>query len=127
MPKPRIDESEFPIIIIEFPADVTAEDLEAHFVDLRELGERTSGPIFAVVETSGLHLSAVLRSRAGDGVRVLAERYQSRIFGVAYVANSMTTRGIVTAVHWIAGTSFPTATFARRDEAMQWCRERRVE
>ena len=124
MAKPSIDESGWPIVLIVLPPNVSAEDFEEHFVDLRELGERTSGAIFAVVETSGLHLSAVIRTRVGNALRDLAERFGSRISGVAYVADSVATRGVVTAIHWIAGPSFPTATFARRADAIQWCQER---
>lgn len=123
MAKPQITESASPIVHIRFLERVTVEEMEEHFRDLMAMAERRSGPVVAIVDVGAVTVNAVLRMRAAEGVETVAEHLGERLHGIAYVADSKTARGVVTAVHWFVRLGFPTKVFATHDEALTWSEE----
>ena len=125
MSKPRLFAAEWPLVLVEWPAEVDVQDVRDHFEEMALLLDARRGKLAIIVDgTEARVVQSTLRARAAEGISAIAARAASRIIGVAYVAPSIVIRGAVTAIHWIARPPFPSTTVATRREALEWAHAR---
>ena len=126
MPRIRIDDSQFPLVVTEWPEGaVTDPELEEWLAASVALWER--GPQLALhVGMRATGLTSVQRKRMGEFSKLHARRLAEVVIATAIVSDSPLVRGIVTAINWVAPPPFPQRTFARRTEATQWLHEQRA-
>lgn len=121
MARPNLLTNDPRFIVVEWPAEIDASELSAHFAEMTGLLEASKRRLVCVVDvTSAKGMNALLRKEAAQGLRGLAARAASRVAGVAYVTGSVAVRGALTAIHWLAPVPFPTTVVATRAEAMRW-------
>jgi hypothetical protein len=112
------------IVHVAWPGRVSNDELARVVDDYTKLVE-VGGPYGALFETDGLpHVPATQRqilARWMDEQRYKSHRH---CVGVALVTTSALTRGLLTAVTWLATVTppYPMRTFAARDEAAIWLR-----
>jgi len=117
--------TDWPVAIVEWPTEASANDLKLHFDELsRILTARPGRVAFVVDATRATGLGVMLRAEAASGIRGILARHGSRFAGVAYAVTKPVARGIITAIHWIAGAPFPVLIAGSREEALAWARER---
>ncbi len=125
MARPNLIASTWPLVIVEWPAELDVHDIRDHFAELADLLDVRRGPLVVVVDgTEARMLHSTLRMRTAEGISAITARAVSRMLGVAYVAPSVVVRGAITAIHWVARPPFPSITMPTRPEALDWARAR---
>lgn len=122
--KPIIDESEWPILVVRWPNELTLAEVDEHFEEMLALALR-GGPIAVLVDMTGAGIPPAHHRQ--HAAKKLAEVYAEsgdRIAGVAHVIRSPLVRGVLTAVYWVSAPPFPKEVFGTRAEALDWCRSR---
>ena len=117
--KPPIDISYWPVVVVDWPPVMTAEDVDAHFVEIRALASRTEALGIVVDMTLSGTPAAPLRRHAA---RQLEQSYAvagRRIVGVAHVITSPLVRGMLSAVYWLSPPPFRTVVVGSRTEAIE--------
>ncbi len=110
--------------VVEWPEEVSQEDIDAHFREIRALASNADALAIVVDMSKSGVPPALLRKHAA---RRLAETYAvvgGRIVGVAHVITSPVVRGMMMAIYWLSPPPFPTVVVATRAEAIDWTRSR---
>jgi hypothetical protein len=119
-----IDEKRAPLYVLTFPEQPSSEELHAFFDVLEAWYQKLRGPVSFVVRVDNV-ISADSRMRkiVTDRDAGLAEYQDKYLKGVALVANSAFSRGLVTAVSWVHRFHAQQRVFGRLEEALIWAQE----
>lgn len=117
----HIDESRWPLVVIEWPAgtitDADIEDFLRRSTAQLARGERF-GSLHDGVRASGL--DSKQRKRMSEHVNLSRALLRRWHVAAAIVADSAMVRGMITAINWVSPPPFPQKQFATRAEAESW-------
>lgn len=118
------DASLSPVFVTTSVGQASEDEWRYHLQDLsRQVLQRSQPYAFVIDATdAGGPPSATQRRLQADWMRANAATIKTFCKGGAFVFASPVVRGIVTAIHWIAPPLYPFATFAKKTEAIAWCR-----
>lgn len=120
MAAPKIDESRWPLVVVDWVGEVTFEEIDHHFDGMRALVERRE-PFVVVVDMKAVEgQTARHRQHGGQRLRELGDLASGVVIAAAHVVRSRLVRGALTAVYWIASPPFPTKVFTDRTDAEAW-------
>ena len=124
MAEPKIDDSRWPLVLVDWVGDVTLEEIDAHFEKMAMLTRR--GRRFAVlVDMRGIeHQTAAHRQRGAEKLKSLAREAREAVVCTAHVVSSSIERGVLTAVYWLSAPPFETKVFTDRGAAQAWLSEK---
>lgn len=110
------------VVLAVPPSEVTDETLEAFLCEL--IARQTEPGPYAVVFdlTHAGRPSAKQRSRMSQHLQEQRGTIQRQVRGMAMVAPSAITRGVITAVFWLSPPPVEHRVFDGRDEAFHWAR-----
>jgi hypothetical protein len=119
----RVDTTDWPIVLIDFPAKHERSSLVAMLAHLETLlreGEQEGDRSFVITDLSRIRSipGADQRRYSAEWMQRTLELQKAATVGAANVAPSAVLRGIVTAVFWIRPPATPTAVVASREEAI---------
>jgi hypothetical protein len=121
---PTYDESEWPLFRARMPSTALSEaEFSGWLERLDQLFRR--GERFALlldVRDAPLP-TATERQDVAKLLRTWHSRHPYRMAAQAVVLKSALQRGILTAILWLAGPSYPTRPFSRRVDAETWLRD----
>ncbi len=115
-----VDESEWPVVMVRWPADATNEEIGAHFDYMLVLLARGE-PFVVIVDMDSIRRqSAAKRKLAGARLAELEASTSPVLVAVAYVADHWLARAVLTTITWMSPPPFPTREFRTVDKARQW-------
>ena len=124
MSRVDVDTSKWPVVWMNFPPEVTPQDLSDLYVSLNSCAQR--GRHVQVVDftkNDPLKTPATVRTHAASLEREFIAQHGSVVIGEAYIVKSALSRGILTAYHWLRGHApWPTRMFAKTDDALDWAK-----
>lgn len=121
--KPTIDDRDFPILVVSWPAVVDLGDIDAHFDEMLLLARR--GRIGVVVDmTASGTPSAAYRKYAARRLAGLYAEVGDRVAAVAHVIASPLVRAMLSSVYWFSPPPFSATTMATVEEARAWVQAR---
>lgn len=118
----RVDESQWPLVVVTFPPSITIEGYRALFQQYVAMSRRGDkiGYLIDMRKFNPLTAPAAHRKAAADtfaenrDVLVKATVCEARVVG-----NSLTS-GVLTAFDWLTGQKWPCANFTSMTEAERW-------
>ncbi len=122
---PWIDYSEAPLYRQIFPAEGTWDDVVAFRTAVNDVVCSATDPFAWVIDLGrGLGATADARARRyfADEDERLAPLNRALCAGVAFYVPKATTRGLITAVYWMAPPVFPYSFFSKLEEARAWAK-----
>lgn len=120
---PSYDESEWPIFRVIMPkSGMNERELEAHLRSIERLFLRSERFALLIDARGAKPLDAKQRQALAGLLRRCFERYPQLLVGLGFVLSSALERGILTAISWAAGRTYPKRTFRTPDEAALWLR-----
>jgi hypothetical protein len=118
--RPSYDESEWPIFIVTLPrAPLSAPAFQAHLDRCGEPYKRRK-PFCMLITGDHPPLSALQRKAVADAMKEHSRRYPGLMLGCAIINRSAFTRGVITAVTWLAKPAYPFAVFPDAPKAKAW-------
>jgi hypothetical protein len=123
MTAPSYDASQWPIFRVTMPKDgATDNELNAHVMSIE--GRLQKGERFALLidARNAKPLDARGRQALGQMLRRAFQRDPHVLAGLGVVLSSAVERGVLTAIIWAAGRTYPQRTFAEPAEAATWLR-----
>jgi hypothetical protein len=121
----EIDETAFPLIIVEMSAVLDGPAMESMFRAFDRVLSRNAR-FAAVIDTTPLTRfpDALERKRIAEWMtkRIAAEALYN--LGNGLVIDSVPARAAITAINWLRRPVNPQAVFSSRWEAVDWCCER---
>jgi len=118
MARLEIDESEHPLLSVQFPSTLTGEEFTDYQKRLFAIMER--GPVLLLIDSGQTQLDAHLRKMMADQVRNNQAFFVRYCRGCAVIVRSAPTRGVMTALLWLVTPAFPTRSFANEEDARRW-------
>lgn len=123
MGEPSYDRSEWPLLRIRMPAaGLSPSELDAHLEVLRALFSNGERFAFIIDARGAKPLEARQRQALGRLLKGSFVRDPLVVAGIGVVLSSALERGILTAVTWAAGRTYPMRAFATPEEAASWLR-----
>jgi len=111
------------LLVTIFPVLSPTEATE-HFAELAVRIEQRER-VAIVVDLSDVSVfSPTMRNLGAQEMQSLYRRVGSRVAGVAHVVRSAPTRGMLTAIHWLAPPPFVSVVLEDGAQALVWCRGR---
>ena len=125
MDKIVVDDSRFPLLRVTFPARRLTDEELAEYLAASAASIKTRVRKFAIVVDVGERpaLTPLQRRMQADFMVQVAPVMNKLCVGQAYVMTSMATRGVLTALFWMAPPAFPWRICARREDAERWARD----
>jgi hypothetical protein len=121
--KPVIERQLSPVIIVRWPAELSSDEVRAHFEEVRAI-LRDGRRAFVIDMRAAKPASASLRKlAASDLYEIFADLGRMYIAGVAHVIDSPIVQGLLTAVYWLSPPPFPTLNTRDEHEAVSWAHE----
>jgi hypothetical protein len=119
---------EAPLYGQKLPSDGTDEDLASMLAEVERITMTIKSPFGWVTDLSNL-LQATARQRTLYAQSDNNLRTWDKLFcaGTAIVCAGAFTRGIVTAVHWVAPPVYPFKIFSNAREGETWARRRLID
>jgi hypothetical protein len=118
--QPSYDESEWPIFIVNLPrARLSASAFQAHLDRCGEPYKRRQ-PFCMLITGDHPPFSALQRKAVANAMKRHNQRHPGIMLGCAIVNRSALTRGVITAVTWLAKPAYPFAAFADAPQAKAW-------
>jgi hypothetical protein len=113
------DTSHWPLVIVEWPTGIAGPEMMDEVLQrLTKLYGRRHAVLHDGIRVGGM--DARPRQRAAQHVEKYADEIKKWVVASAAVAPSMITRGIITAIQWVAPSPSPFKAFADRSEAEEW-------
>ena len=123
--KPRLDLTEFPLVVITYAASMTAQEADTYGVELATLLAR--GKVGSVVDLRAVdtaRVSASDRAYIAKVVDSVTKRYANTLLAEAIVLDSTVLRCMYTAYSWLrVDRSYHSHAFGNVAEAKAWVRE----
>jgi hypothetical protein len=119
----RVDTSDWPIVLVDFPAEKMADATLHAVLDCLEAimrdAERANEKIFVINDLTHIRLvpPASQRKFTGEWIERTASLSKATSVGAAQVTPSAILRGIITAVFWFHPSPSPSFFVATREEA----------
>lgn len=120
--KPHIDKSEWPVLLVHWPAELNFSDLDLHFEEITALATKGEKIAIVIDMTWSGTPSASQRQYAAKRLKETYARAGRNIAGTAHVITSALVRGVLTAVYWLSPPPFQMTVVATRAEAIDWAR-----
>jgi len=118
MARLEIDESEHPLLSVQFPLTLTAEEFADYQKRLFAIMDR--GPVLLLIDGGQVQLDAHMRKMMADQVRNNQEFFVRYCRGCAVVVRYAITRGVMTALTWLVTPAFPMRSFGTEEGARNW-------
>lgn len=125
MTAPSYDTSQWPLLRVTMPRDGSTEaEFDAHVRFIEQ--KLHAGQRFALLidARQARPLDARSRQALGQMLRRSFQRDPLVLAGLGVVLSSAIERGVLTAILWAAGRTYPQRTFATPVEAARWLQER---
>jgi hypothetical protein len=120
MSVPKIDDSRWPLVTVDWVGHVTLEEIDTHFDEMAVLAGR-EGRFAVVVDMRDVtHQTAKHRRRAADKLETLSKVAEQSVICAAHVVGSSLELGVLTALYWLSSPPFETKVFTRRAAAEAW-------
>ena len=118
---------EAPLYGQSFPADGTDDELASMLAEVERITMAIKSPFGWVTDLSNL-LQATARQRTLYAQSDKNLRDWDKLFcaGTAIICAGAFTRGLVTAVHWIAPPVYPFKIFSNSREGERWARQQLI-
>lgn len=116
-----VDESEYPVVVLRYPVEVTDHEFKQHLDKLGGIAQR--GSPFGMVSLAGPRFpTSAQRQMIKLFGQEHAEQLQQHCVGNAVVLHSALMRGMLTVMNWFPGTQEPFVIkpFADRSAAQLW-------
>ena len=126
MTKISIDDADFPLVVVKFPAGFAERELDELYEKLFAYGRQGFGyvQLLDMMESDPMQMPATLRAHAAKLEATYIARYSATVAAEAYVVESALTRGMLTAFHWLRGAApWPVKFFSDGDAARAWLLE----
>ncbi len=119
----RIDQSQWPLLIVITPGKMTDEGLE-DFLDSYSDIIKSQGERYALVldVSNTQKLNPIQRKKLVNMMETNREFNKEHCAGCAMVFSSKILRGILTAIFWIHKPPHPTKVFTAQQEAINWAK-----
>lgn len=116
-----IDHSQWPVLYISFPKQISKDLLDVHFSSLR-IYAKTGEKFAAIVSLDAMvSLSRELRQYAAAHLKKLhLEEGTKFLVGVAHVSNNWLSRASLTVVVSLSPPPYPNRVFRRQKDAELW-------
>lgn len=120
--KPEIDLSRWPVLVVLWPSELTLDEADAHFDEIRMYAVKGSVIGIVVDMTASGMPPAAHRRHAAVRLREIFLELGDRIAGVAHVITSPLVRGLLAGIYWLSPPPFATIVVKSQDEAIAWTR-----
>lgn len=120
----RIDASEFSIIEITFPKEVTRAALDRHFQSLIELAADNRRFALLINLDPLLTNDKEIRSHAAAKIAEANRIAGDAIICIAHLSDNWLSRAVLTVVTSAVRTPYPERTFRKRSAAVAWIRSK---
>ncbi|MCU0433410.1 MAG: hypothetical protein MUC87_08160 [Bacteroidia bacterium] len=126
MPNYKINDKDYPIVVVEFDTHkFSMADTGAYFNDLEAMFNRTTGRFAAitVLDESPKSTSGELNKVMNEGIQHLKEKYNDRLVAEYIVLNGLMSRIFFKAASVVVSTLKQTVATASLAEAISKARE----
>ena len=114
-----VDESHWPLVVVEWPEGAASPAVvEEVLGKLASFYGRRHAVLHDGVRAGGME--ARERQRVAKFVEQHSDEIKTWVVASAAVATSIVTRGIITAIQWVAPSPAPFKAFSDRAEAEEW-------
>jgi hypothetical protein len=114
----------WPLVVLRLPAHIGEAEVSALAQAQEEIFQRRERYVSLTDTTSVVGLpDARVRSAIGEWLHAIEERAKRYHVANAVVIASPVTRGVLTAVHWLAPPSLPTTVCAKLMEGSRYLEE----
>jgi hypothetical protein len=120
----------FPIVDVRIVGAVSAQDITGLLATCQEIARGRNKRMAVLVDMrryDALTSDAAARSRTAAIYRKAVPALSGSVVCEARVVSSAIARYIITALDWLTGTPWPTASFTAPDEAEQWVKRQLAE
>ncbi len=119
---------EAPLYGQRLPAQSTDEELAEMLAEVERITKTIDSPLGWVTDVSNiLRATPLQRKMYAESDERLKELDAKLCTGTAIICSGAFTRGIVTAVHWIATPVYPFKIFSSRREGERWARQQLID
>jgi hypothetical protein len=116
-----IDLLRWPVVLVEWPEEVTLAEMESYFVRLAKVCER--GRFALIVDAdkgNPMRFTAAHRKRNRELALEYNALFSRTLICEAFVMKAQVVRGVMTALHWFVPTDWPKTFTSSREEAFAW-------
>lgn len=118
---PWVDETQAPLYRLSYPPETTEQDLRAYYEKIDAWAASLTEPVAWIVDVGNLVKATPAQRKLVAEREARFSEVQKRLYrGSALVAKSTLTRGIVTAVFWMAPPPYPYKVFDNERDAEAW-------
>ena len=117
-----IDSSEWPLLVVDWKNPTSTEEIQSYIDQQRTFSERNE-PFALLIKLpeSGEPPSAEARSMIATYKKEAAKKTEKpNMQAIAYITTGRITRGVLTAIQWLAPGLYPEKTFAEEEQARLW-------
>ena len=114
----------WPLIIEDFPAAYSYEELDEHFTTIDGYLGRKEGFAIVIKLAVAKKPGPDIRRYAGEKYKAQMEQRRRYLRAEAVVTPSKVIKGIVSAIYWYASASHPRKVFTDFDSAVEWARSK---
>ncbi len=122
MAEPVRDSSQWPVLRIELPANVSPEEYSAHLEAMTPYFQRGEAFGILVDVRKATSISATQRQQLARQLENWHAEHPKALVAIAVVHASVIHRGIATAVNWLLRPAHAMRMFSQSDEATRWIR-----
>ena len=121
--KPAIERHLSPVMIVRWPAELSGDEVQAHFEDVRAILHEGRHAFVIDMRAAGPASASLRKLAASDLGALFSEFGRTNIAGVAHVIDSPIVQGLLTAVYWLVPPPFPTLNTRDPDLALRWAED----
>lgn len=123
MAKITIDLSQFPVVVLTYPSQISDDDLRSHFTEMgKAVGDKTEPYAVVVDLTHGKMLNAQQRQMQAEYLQSRHDRISKICLGMSFAVSSPLIRSGLTAIFWLSKQGYPRKVCKTRKEAIDWAK-----
>ena len=120
----HVETKHWPLVLVEFTGEQTAEDFRGYLQALVGLLDRRERFVMFTDSGDSFGIPAGARAELGKIIEDRTDDFERYLQGHAVLIRSPLQRGIFTALNWITSMPGSVRAFGKRRDALDWLRER---